>query len=66
MRYRVHRSNGESPCGFEVNAMPAKAKRKTKKKQRRFHILPRIDKIVAATFWFVKTILLILEWWLAR
>ena len=66
MRYRAYRFNGKPPCGFEVKAMPTKAKRKTNKKQRRFHILPWIDKIAAAIFWVVKTILLIIEWWLAR
>ena len=65
MRYRAHRFNGEPPCRFEVKAMPAKAKHKAKKKQRR-SILPWIDKLAAAFFWFVKTILLILEWWLSR
>ena len=65
MRYRAHRSNGESPCGIEVNTMPAKGKRKTNKKQRR-SFLPWIDKIAAAFFWIVKTIILIIDWWLSR
>ena len=66
MKYRVHLCDGDPPCGFEVCTMPAKGKRKAKKKQRRFYILPWIDKIAAAFFWFVKTVLLIIEWWLAR
>ncbi len=62
MRYRAHRFNGELPCGFEVKAMPEKGKRKAKKKQRRFYVLPWIDKIAAAIFWVVKTILLLIDW----
>ena len=42
-----------------------KAKQKPKKKQRR-SFLDRIDKIAAAIYWVVKTIILIIEWWLAR
>ncbi len=61
MRYRAHRPNGEPPCGIEVNAMPEKVKRKARKKQRR-SILPWIDKIAAATFWIVKTVLLLIDW----
>ena len=61
MRYRVHRSNGEPPCRIEVKAMPMKAKRKANKKQRR-SILPWIDKIAAALYWVVKTILLLIDW----
>ena len=61
MRYRAHRFNGESPCRIEVYAMPAKVKRKANKKQRR-SFLPWIDKIAAALFWFVKTILMLIDW----
>ena len=42
--------------------MPEKGKRKAKKKQRRFYVLPWIDKIAAAIFWVVKTILLLIDW----
>jgi len=38
-----------------------KAKRNTKKKQRR-SFLDQVDKIAAAIFWIVKTILLVIEW----
>lgn len=61
MRYRVHRPNGELPCGIEVNAMPKEVTRKAGKKQRR-SFLPWIDKIAAAVFWIVKTVLLLIDW----
>ena len=61
MRYRAHRPNGELPCGIEVNAMPKKVTRKTNRKQRR-NLSDRIDKIAAAIYWVVKTVLLIVEW----
>ncbi len=61
MRYRAHRQNGEPPCGIEVNAMPEKVTRKARKKQRR-SFLDRIDKIAAAVFWIVKTVLLLIDW----
>ena len=48
--------NGEPPCGIEVQAMP-KGRRRAKRKQRR-SFLPWIDKIAAAIYWIVKTILL--------
>jgi len=38
-----------------------KGKRRTKKKQRR-NLLDRVDKIAAALFWLVKTILLLIDW----
>jgi len=38
-----------------------KDKRATKRKQRR-SILPWIDKLAAALFWLVKTILLLIDW----
>ena len=45
--------------------MPAKVKRKANKKQRR-SFLDRIDVFAAAFYWVVKTILLIIEWWLTH
>ncbi len=65
MRYRAHRFNGEPPCRIEVYAMPSKVKRKANKKQRR-KSPARIDIFAAAFYWVVKTILLIIEWWLAH
>ena len=39
--------------------------RKPKKKQRR-SFLPWIDKIAVALYWVMKTIILFVDWWLAR
>ena len=54
-------SNGEPPCRFVVYTMPSKVKRKANKKQRR-SFLDRIDVFAAALFWFVKTILMLIDW----
>ncbi|MBR0034908.1 MAG: hypothetical protein IJP54_04465 [Synergistaceae bacterium] len=44
-----------------VYTMPSKVKRKANKKQRR-SFLDRIDVFAAALFWFVKTILMLIDW----
>ena len=62
MRNRAHRPNGEPPCRVEVNAMTVKRPRKTGRRKQRQSFLPWIDKIAAAIFWVVKTILLLVDW----
>jgi len=42
-----------------------KAARNTKKKQRRT-FLERIDKVAVALYWVVKTIILLVDWWLSH
>ena len=66
MEYRASSvQNGKPPCRIEVYTMPAKGKRKANKKQRR-KSPARIDIFAAALYWVVKTILLIIEWWLTH
>lgn len=64
MRNRAHRPNGEPPCRVEVNTMTVKRTRKAGRRKQRRSFLPWIDKIAAAIFWIVKTILLIVDWFI--
>ena len=62
MRSRAHRPNGESPCRIEVKAMSHKRDSKRTEKKQRHSILPWIDKVVAALYWFVKLVLMLIDW----
>ena len=59
----VIRPKGSLPCGKEVIALrydEQKRKKHTKKKQRHSDI--RYDRLAAAFYWIVKTILLVIDW----
>ncbi len=62
MKDRASSFNGEPPCGSEVKFMSEKKGLKHSRKKQRRSILPWIDKIAAASYWVVKTILLLVDW----
>ena len=51
-------SNGESPCGIEVNAMAHKSRKHAKKKQR-LDVLSWVTRLAAATFWVLRLVFLL-------
>ena len=61
MSDRDSSSNGEPPCRIEVKAMPKKGKRKLNKKQWPDN-LRWVTYLAAATYWVVRTILLLWDW----
>ena len=65
MSVRGSSSNGDPPCGREVIALrqkpKAKKRRNAAKKQGRDN-LRRIHHIAAALYWFVRLVLMLIDW----
>ena len=62
MKNRASSFNGDPPCRYEVKFMSKKKGLKHARKKQWRSILPWIDKLAAALFWVVKTILLLVDW----